>query len=156
LSARAREELHALVDRRMTRLRLRATKYALEMTTRRPVFHPETGAPILDRDGKQVELSAWELRRHDDRTVADVWCANIATIHEAGNRANKLANRPAGQLAVVVLPQRIEDPRAWEAKAKALEAQGRPVIDTTAGPATTREQEDAAILADIAAELKKP
>ncbi len=135
MSAHPREKLHELVSKRMTKLRLRSTKYALEQSRRRPVHDPETGAPVLGSDGKPLEASPWEMRRWDERTVADVMCSAVMTMHEAGERANKMANRPQSQLAVVVVPARIEDPREWEARAKALEAQGRKIIDTTAGPA---------------------
>ena len=135
MSAHPREKLHELVSKRMAKLRLRSTKYALEQSRRAPVFDPETGEPLKGADGKPIERSPWELRRWDERSVADVMCNAVLTMHEAGERANKMANRPQSQLAVVVVPARIEDRREWEAKAKALSAQGQRPIDTTIGPA---------------------
>ena len=119
-----RDVLSRIIAKEAARHQRRMVEHAKKMST-----------PQMDASGKVVGPSPWEAAKWTERSIADVAALDAIRIHAAGERANKMASRPAGQLSVVVIPQRIESPEAWEAKAKQLEAAGRKVIDTTAGPA---------------------
>lgn len=104
------------------------TAEAMEGNKRWAALHVRASTqPRVDEKGEALP-PLWSLTPWKERTIADVASLRLAEMYEAEARASKLADRPA-QMAVLVIPARIEDPRAWEAKARALEGAGR--IDVT-------------------------
>lgn len=84
---------------------------------------------------------SWASTQWRERTIADVAALKLVELQAANERANKLSQRAPIQLGVVVMPQRAASIEEWEAEGKALESQGRKVIDTTVGPAALVEPE---------------
>lgn len=121
------DRLRDVTTRVMDGNKLRMARYVREMTR-----------PGRDAAGNPTPPK-WALMAWKERSIQDVAALQVTGMHEAAQRADKMASRPAGQLAVVVIPARMDDPKAWEAKAAALDASTRKVIDTTAGPAVLKE-----------------
>lgn len=70
----------------------------------------------------------------DEVTVRDKLAFTFGQFHASRSRAHINADAGPKVLGVVMIPQRISDKAAWEARAREIETQGRKIIDTTAGP----------------------
>lgn len=89
-----------------------------------------------DKDGKLIPDRPWS-----EVTVADKMALAFAGFSASRVRAKINAHAAPKTLGVIVVPSQITSAADWEARGRALAAQGRKVIDTTAGPAEIAEPE---------------
>lgn len=127
MKLKPRERAAELVRKRMEKNKVWASGHIRAMTTPVPVVD-DMGQPKRTADGGLVMRAPWQDVAWKERSVADVAALQIATIHEANERANKLAQRPQIQLGVVVVPAQSPSIEDWERDLKRLEGRSD-VID---------------------------